>query len=493
MAEPPMIRIPTEHAALTRSNLVIPPLSMPIPPGTSIDDLRVRLYTLTTPIRFTGADFAKYWPYVTNLWTRQYRGHLDQHGVQLELWHCKNSHTAIRPPAVREHRGEGIRNRPFREIPNNCGMKMRIAYYYGGRRNEQDLAEWVLLSNDYKGSGVHQHHTLDDLDRARRCKRFQDICYRKTTEGYSAPAITRWFRRAYAGQDWCKYIGRMDVKNAGQLWRAKHREVEMKTEVEHDQPMPEDEEDGPNWLEKAIDEAPYQQLKDVLKSMCNEVPATQQKVIPKLMKWEPQERSPTPPEEVQGGIFQTPDGNLRVVQPRARRDLVQRTPSMVFVEAPQPRMPQGFSPSQQQMYPVDGPTVYPPQQPEMDGVRYTGPSSVPVEHTPVAVPTQPSSRIPAAPTAHQSPPNIPQALPQIPQAVGGGMPGRPPNQPKSFSVEPRPIQPAPRKRPEDPFRSVIHVDSVSPAAVPVQETPATNLAGTYSQAPLFTARPRWAK
>ena len=479
----------TEHQALTRSTFVIPPLSMPIPPGTNIDDLRVRLYTLTTPIRFTGPDFTKYWPYITNLWTRQYKGHLDEHGVSLELWHCKNSHATIRPPAIREHRGEGIRNRPFRDLPANCGMKMRIIYYYGEGKSEQDVADWVLMSNDSKGTGIHEHHTLDDLDRAKRCKRFQDICYEKTRQGYSAPAITRWFRRAYAGQDWCKYIGRMDVKNAGQLWRAQNRHIEMKTDVEHDQPEPEEETEGPNWLESTIDEAPQEDIKDILKKLCQELPTIQEKILPSLMKWEPEERSPTPPEEIQGGAFQTPEGDIRIVQPRARRDFVQRAPPRIFVEAPPKIL--AATPTQQQTYQVEGLTMYQSPSQPLHAAQQAGPSPTSAQYTPIQPRPQPPQN-PAGSSVYRYF-QYPQAPPKTPQDMGGRMPGRPPNQSKNFSAEPRVLQPAPSKPNQDAQQSIVHVDPTTSKNFPAQSPPSNNVGGEHSQSQLFTARPRWAK
>ena len=486
MSEEPSLGIPTEHMTLTRSGVVIPPLSMPIPPGTTIDDLRVRLYTLIKPIRFTGADFARYWPYLTNLWTRQYKGSIDEHGVRLELWHCKNSHATIRPPAVRERKGEGIRNRPLKEIPTNCGMKMRLVFFYGDDREEDDLAHWVLMSNDHKGTGVHEHHTLDDLDRAKRCKKFMDICYRKTQQGYSAPAIARWFQRAYAGQHWCKYIGRMDVKNAGQLWRAKHRDVVMKTEVEDDEPMP-DGVEGPTWMESVIDEASHHQIRDAMKTVCKELPAAQDKLLPILMRWESEERSPSPTEEVHGSVFQDPEGNIRIVQPRPRRDLLQRAPSMVFKDPPV-ELP-AFIPQNQvwpPARPLEGLTVYPPQDQPWSITQHTGPSSVSVQG-PRSFQQPPTA---VEPTSNRSVFG-PQAQPQTPQNAGRGTPGRPPNQSRVYTSELRPLQPAPPKANEGLPRTVVHVNSVNPSVVAWQSPPPGNVIGEQTKA-LFTSRPRWA-
>ncbi|KAL9088187.1 MAG: hypothetical protein Q9165_006314 [Trypethelium subeluteriae] len=468
----------TEHIALTRGDFIIPPLSVPIPPGTTIDDLRIRLYTLTTPIRFTGADFERYWPYITNLWTRQYKSNIDSHGVRFELHHCKNSHSAIRTPAVRQHRGEGIRHQPFREVPANCGMKMRLVFSYTGYKNEDDLADWVLISNDSKGTGAHEFHTLDDLDRARRSKRFQDICHQMTAQGYSAPAITRWIRRAYAGQEWCRHIGRMDVKNAGQLWRARHKDVEMKPDVEHDEPLPDDVE-GPSWLQSAIDEASHEQIRDAIKKVCQDLPAVQDKLLPLLMRWEPEERSPTPPEEIQGGAFQYTDGSVRIVQPRARRDLVQRVPSMVFGD-PAPKVlafdPRALIPKPPAQT-IEGAAVYSPQSQPLPETQPRGTSPTPPQNIAAYSISQ---------QIQASPP------PLTPQTVGGGMPGRPPNQPKNYSAGPRVLQPAPPKNGNDSSRIVIHVDSVKPS-VQESQAPVTPDPIEDSTRPLFTARPRWAK
>ena len=488
MADPPSIALTTEHMALTSPPTVIPPLSVPIPPGTNIDDLRIRLFALTTPIRLTGADFVRYWPYVTNLWTRQYKGGVDQYGLRVEVWHCKNSHAAIRPPTFRERKGEAIRHRPPRELPPNCGMKMRLVFFYGPNKSDKDVADWVLLSNDPKSANAHEQHTLDDLDRMRRCKKFMDICYRKTTQGYSPPAITRWLKRAYAGQNWCKHIGRMDVKNAGQLWRAKNKGLEMKQEVEDDDPLP-DQVEGPDWLDRAIDEASHQEIKDAIKKLCQEMPDSHDKLLPMLMRWEPDERSPTPPEEVQGGAFQAPDGTFQIVQPRARRDLVARGPTMTFTDPPDqaPRFITDLEPYPQGIYPpaqvMGGPNMYLPQSQAPNVIQYN--SSAPAPANQIQ-----ENRISQDFPTNQRPPYGQQAQSQPHRDAGAGMPGRPPHPSKGFSTEPRLLLPAPAKVNPD-YRAIIHVHSVNPSPVPAEAGP-TRAVGGLTQ-PLFTSRPRWAK
>ena len=190
----------------------------------SLGLVRQRLFEIEDTIELSAQDFARYWPFVDNVWIRnRAAASTKDANTSTEWYQCRLRKAADRAPYTPKPTPEGKIGRKKRVRDTvSCEMSIKVTRIEGGASSYRIVRG---VAKDVKHS-----HDLDYVDASKRNAGIMDTARREGVKGYQ-PSST--FHRMWAEPDKMREAGGnhlkiSDCRNVTMSWRNENPTVVLK-------------------------------------------------------------------------------------------------------------------------------------------------------------------------------------------------------------------------------------------------------------------------